>query len=118
VLTARILWTLAAAPAQDYGAPMKSRARGRMVACPHCGERMRSGVAACPHCGSDERTGWSEQVYLDGIDLPGDQDYADIVEREFGSGAARRDSRRAWWLAAVALFLVALAALGWFSVLR
>ncbi len=40
---------------------------------------------ACPHCGSDENTGWSEDRYLDGIDLPEEDDsYQQMREREFG----------------------------------
>jgi hypothetical protein len=41
--------------------------------CPNCGEPVPAGAAACPHCGADERTGWSEETYLDGVDLPGEE---------------------------------------------
>jgi hypothetical protein len=53
--------------------------------CPFCGEEIDANAASCPHCGSDEQTGWSEQRYLDGIDLPGDDDYEHLRAREFGA---------------------------------
>jgi hypothetical protein len=52
------------------------------VACPHCGEPISRKAAACRHCGSDDRTGWSEDTYLDGIDLPEAGDYEDGLEAE------------------------------------
>jgi len=39
------------------------------IPCPFCGEEIPANSTVCPHCGSDEQTGWSEQRYLDGIDL-------------------------------------------------
>ena len=54
-----------------------------MVSCPYCGSPVRADAPACPVCGSDERTGWSEQTYMDGIDLPDDAEYNDILEKEF-----------------------------------
>jgi hypothetical protein len=62
------------------------------VACPHCGERIKRNAKACRHCGSDDSTGWSEATYLDGIDLPEADDYADGLERE--GFAARADGGR------------------------
>jgi len=41
--------------------------------CPNCGEPVPAGAEACPHCGADERTGWSEETYLDGVELPGEE---------------------------------------------
>ena len=52
--------------------------------CPHCGEEIPGDAKACPQCGSDESTGWSEQTYIDGIDLLDSEEYAEIHEREFG----------------------------------
>jgi uncharacterized membrane protein YvbJ len=57
------------------------------VNCPYCGGEISLKAKACPHCGSDENTGWSPERYLDGIDLPDEDDtYQEIKEREFGSG--------------------------------
>lgn len=52
------------------------------VACPHCGEEIKRNAKACRHCGSDDRTGWSDDTYLDGIDLPEAGGYEDGLERE------------------------------------
>lgn len=55
------------------------------VNCLYCGGEMPINSKACPHCGSDENTGWSEDRYLDGIDLPEEDDsYQQMREREFG----------------------------------
>ena len=55
--------------------------------CPNCGEEVPDGARACPACGSDENTGWSESTYLDGIDLPLEEDeYEEIKANEFGNG--------------------------------
>jgi len=75
--------------------------------CPNCGEPVPAGAAACPHCGADERTGWSDETYLDGVDLPGE----DAEEPARLDGPARGDGLprggRAW----LALGLAALLAL-------
>jgi RNA polymerase subunit RPABC4/transcription elongation factor Spt4 len=82
------------------------------VACPHCGERIPSKAKACRYCGSDERTGWSEGTYLDGIDLPDEDDYADSLEREgLGNRALRAPRKSAggrWLMGAVASLLILL----------
>jgi uncharacterized membrane protein YvbJ len=52
------------------------------VACPHCGEEIDRKAKACRHCGSDEQTGWSQDTYLDGIDLPEEGEYEDGLEAE------------------------------------
>jgi uncharacterized membrane protein YvbJ len=57
----------------------------KMVSCPNCGGPVRKNSKACPHCGSDENTGWSENTYLDSIDLEDDVDYEDLVKKEFPS---------------------------------
>jgi hypothetical protein len=59
---------------------------------------MKRGAAACPHCGSDERTGWSADTYLDGIDLPDDVDYDDMVQKEFGGQTRGAQGRKRPWL--------------------
>lgn len=86
---------------------------GDWVACPHCGERIPRKAKACRHCGSDERTGWSEATYLDGIDLPDEEDYSDSLDREglrkraLGAPRKKRDARR-WLTGAVASLLILL----------
>jgi uncharacterized membrane protein YvbJ len=55
----------------------------KMISCPNCGGPVKKNSKACPHCGSDEKTGWSENTYLDSIDLQDDVDYDDLVRKEF-----------------------------------
>lgn len=50
--------------------------------CPTCGEEVPDKARACPHCGSDDRTGWSDSIYLDGVDLGDDFDYEETLRRE------------------------------------
>jgi hypothetical protein len=60
--------------------------------CPVCGALLPASAKACRDCGSDDNTGWSENSYLDGIDLPFDDDeYEEMKEKEFGNG--RRNIR-------------------------
>ena len=75
------------------------------VVCPNCGEKIKRDAVACRHCGSDDRTGWSEGTYLDGVDLPEDDDYEEGLERE-GFRPPRRGNRLV--LAAVSLLLILL----------
>ena len=91
---------------------MRRRAQPRLASCPHCGETIRSDAAACPHCGSDDTTGWSQHTYLDGIDLPADDDYDDLVRQEFDTNNAARNRHAGRWLALVAGGLLLLALLG------
>jgi hypothetical protein len=74
------------------------------VACPHCGERIRQDAKSCRHCGSDDRTGWSDDTYMDGIDIPEPGDYAEGLERE-GFRKPARDANRIW-MGLVSAFLL------------
>lgn len=51
--------------------------------CPYCGAQIRKKSTVCTSCGSDERTGWSDQTYLDGIDIDFEEQYEDIKSEEF-----------------------------------
>ena len=52
--------------------------------CPNCGALLQAGARVCPDCGSDENTGWSDGTYMDGVDLPFDDDeYEEARTREF-----------------------------------
>lgn len=79
------------------------------VACPHCGEKIRRDALACRHCGSDDRTGWSEATYMDGIDIPDEEDYADGLEAERFRKPSPAGGR--WVMAGVSLILIGLFAL-------
>lgn len=71
---------------------------------------MPANAAACPHCGSDNQTGWSDDTYLDGVDLPGstldNDEYRDLVDREFGP----KESMPPWvWITAAVVVFAMLA---------
>ena len=51
---------------------------------------------SCPECGACEKSGWSEDHYLDGIDLPDD---------DYGRPAPQAGMSRFWWLVAVVILL-------------
>ncbi len=81
------------------------------VPCPYCGEDIESDAASCKYCGSDEETGWSDATYMDGIDLPEDDDYAESVQRELGELLGERPARRffgipSWVAVAGAILLI------------
>ncbi|MFW5775068.1 MAG: zinc-ribbon domain-containing protein [Chitinivibrionales bacterium] len=82
------------------------------VPCPYCGAPIKKNASSCPECGSDERTGWSEGQYLDGIDLPDESDYEELVAKEFGSQKQKEKNRPNWHsiagIVVVVLFLVLL----------
>jgi len=87
---------------------MSAKKNAKTVCCPHCGGEIASDAVSCRHCGSDSRTGWSGQTYLDGIDLPDDESYDEMVEREFGGGSAPRRRITVSWKAVVGFILLAL----------
>ena len=85
--------------------------------CPTCGEPVPAGARACPHCGADERTGWGEDTYLDGVDLPeelADGECRRIEERETGDGLPR--GGRAWLAFGLAVLLALVLSGAWWLV--
>ncbi|MFP4416953.1 MAG: zinc ribbon domain-containing protein [Chitinispirillaceae bacterium] len=76
------------------------------VPCPHCGASIKKDAESCPECGSDERTGWSDGTYLDGIDLPDESEYEDLVAQEFGSQKQKKKNPRSWHTIAGVVVLV------------
>ncbi len=81
--------------------------------CPNCGEPVLRGATACPNCGSDARTGWSEETYLDGVDLPGEGGgaYEPITGREQGEGLSR--GAKAWLALALTVLLALVLSGAW-----
>jgi hypothetical protein len=74
--------------------------------CPNCGAGVPARAKACPECGADEQTGWSEDAYASGLNLPEENfDYDDFVKRELGGkkSPVPRGIRWYWWVAAVAV---------------
>jgi hypothetical protein len=91
----------------------KEKSKASYFVCPNCGAELPSGARVCRECGSDENTGWSESTYLDGIDLPFDEDdYEEVRARELGGG---RKGFRVNWTAVVGIAVLAamLAAFVW-----
>lgn len=76
------------------------------VACPHCGGEIKRSAASCRHCGSDDRTGWSNDTYMDGIDLPEEGGYEDGLEREGFRKPAPSAGRTASAIVSGALILI------------
>jgi hypothetical protein len=74
---------------------------GLTFSCPVCGADVPRKAKSCPECGACEKSGWSEDQYLDGIDLP-DPDY--------DRPAPQAGMSRFWWFVAVVI-LVAFALL-------
>jgi hypothetical protein len=76
--------------------------------CPNCGADVPPDATACPECGADEKTGWSEEAYVGGLNLPDETfDYDEFVGREFG--AKPRPPRGIswfWWAVAAALVVL------------
>jgi len=68
--------------------------------CPVCGAEVPGGAKSCPECGACEKSGWSEDQYLDGIDLPED---SEANASSPGSGK--------WWLIVALILLLAMIAL-------
>jgi hypothetical protein len=68
--------------------------------CPVCGADVLRKAKSCPDCGACEKSGWSEDQYLDGINLPDPDDTAvDLV----GNGARPDYRQRFWWFVAVVI---------------
>jgi uncharacterized membrane protein YvbJ len=89
---------------------------GGTFTCPHCGEEIKKSSKACPYCGSDESTGWSQDRYLDGIDLPENDEYEEIRDREFGKG--RRNAFGKLWLVITGTIVIVVFLTGIFMMTR
>ena len=78
--------------------------------CPNCGAEVPRNAKACPECGSDEQTGWSDEAYAGGLDLPDEKfDYDDFVKREFGGKSpVPRGLHWFWWVIALVILGVLL----------
>ena len=86
--------------------------------CPHCGGVLKKNAAACPHCGSDGETGWSSNAYLNGIDLPDDVSYEEILRHEFGDRVRHKGGTRRALFILIASILLAVMIAGTLLMLR
>jgi hypothetical protein len=80
--------------------------------CPVCGEDVPRGSMACPECGADHNSGWREEAQTyDCAGLPEDDfDYNEFVRHEFGGGPKPTTIKPVWWVAAIVLIVVSIAA--------
>jgi hypothetical protein len=77
--------------------------------CPVCGEDVPRKAKSCPSCGACEKSGWSEDHYLDGIDLP-EEDYTTGRRLEGGAedGKSGGGVGRLWVQVVAAILLIAM----------
>jgi hypothetical protein len=73
--------------------------------CPICGEDVPRRAKSCPGCGACEKSGWSENRYLDGVHLPGEDDESGLVP----ATARNPTGKQRFWLVVTILILVAMA---------
>ncbi|MDR2692649.1 MAG: zinc ribbon domain-containing protein [Chitinispirillales bacterium] len=86
----------------------KEKRNDAYFVCPNCGAELPANARVCRECGSDENTGWSQSTYLDGIDLPFDEDdYEETVKRELGGGTGGKRGFRVDWKMVVGVAVVA-----------
>ena len=58
--------------------------------CPVCGADVPRRAKSCPECGACEKSGWSEDQYLDGLNLPDENfNYEEDTALEFGRGSRK-----------------------------
>ena len=58
--------------------------------CPVCGADVPRRAKSCPECGACEKSGWSEDQYLDGLNLPDESfNYEEYTALEFGRGSKK-----------------------------
>ena len=80
--------------------------------CPVCGEDVPRNSLACPECGADHNSGWREEAQTyDSAGLPNDDfDYDEFVREEFGEGRKRALIKPVWWVTAIVLIVISIAA--------
>jgi len=76
------------------------------ILCNFCGEKIQRKFKACPFCGSDEKTGWSDETYLDGIDVGDTFDYNETLENEFPSEEKKNRPFFTWKSITVTIILL------------
>ncbi|MEM9481053.1 MAG: hypothetical protein AAGA58_15485 [Verrucomicrobiota bacterium] len=82
--------------------------------CPGCGAELAVGSNGCPTCNKEavKKKSWEQDNYLDGLDLPGEEDefdYEEFKQREFGGGLRPKGIKPLWWITGIILVL----AFGW-----
>jgi len=79
--------------------------------CPVCGADVPRRAKSCPDCGACEKSGWSQDRYLDGVNLPGDGfGYDDYSRRELPGRSGQSRSQKFWMIVGI-IVLIAMALL-------
>jgi hypothetical protein len=70
--------------------------------CPICGADVPRRAKACPECGACEKSGWSEDRYLDGMNLPDEGwNQPGSSPRLLGNGRSKTSMQWLWTVVAV-----------------
>ena len=76
--------------------------------CPVCGEDVPRKAKSCPSCGACDKSGWNEDRYLDGLDLP-DEDYTTGRALDDGARSGKEGKgMQPVWVAVAVIVLIAL----------
>ena len=67
--------------------------------CQVCGADVPRKAKSCPECGACEKSGWSEDQYLDGLELP------EVPSERLTP--AKGGNRQVWWQIVAVILLVA-----------
>jgi hypothetical protein len=82
---------------------------GLTFSCPVCGADVPRKAKSCPECGACEKSGWSQDRYLDGLDLPEESFHQGrSLGGEFDGGAKPSRKQRLWLVVAVILLIAML----------
>jgi predicted nucleic acid-binding Zn ribbon protein len=74
--------------------------------CPVCGADVPRRAKACPQCGACEKSGWSEDRYLDGLDLPDEgTGYRKFAALECGRRPKQTPKQRLWLIVAIIVII-------------
>lgn len=79
--------------------------------CPVCGAEVPRRAKSCPDCGACERSGWSEDRYLDGLNLPGDDHGYGGFHRPQLGGPTKQTTTQRFWMIVTIIVIVAMALL-------
>jgi len=78
--------------------------------CPVCGADVPRRAKACPECGACDKSGWRQDQYPGGLDLPGENfNYDDFVRRELEGRSPKKTKVQWLWLIVAILIVIGLA---------
>jgi hypothetical protein len=77
--------------------------------CPVCGADVPRRAKSCPECGACEKSGWSEDQYLDGLDLPDMDDDLLRLPGRAGERRSRQTAAQRFWMIVGIVIVIAMA---------